>query len=143
MNSILVVCEGNICRSPMAQGLLGVALPGEKVLSAGIGALVGMPADDVAVKLLRERGIDISGHRAIQINRQMCLDSDVVLVMEEEQKKRLVDLYPQARGRVFLIGEHLKRDVPDPYRKSEKAFAEALSLIDAGIGHWLPRIKRL
>ena len=45
MNSILVICEGNICRSPMAQGLLAAALPNAQVHSAGLGALVGMPAE--------------------------------------------------------------------------------------------------
>jgi protein-tyrosine phosphatase len=143
MNSILVVCEGNICRSPMAQGLLAAALPKMQVRSAGLGALVGMPADDTAIQLMQSRSIDISDHRAVQINRQMCLGSDVVLVMDLDQRKRIEELYPQVCGRVFRLGEHAKRDIPDPYRQSELAFREALSLIDEGVREWLHRIHRL
>lgn len=143
MKSILVVCEGNICRSPMAQGLLAHALPGMQVRSAGLGALVGMPADETAVKLMRERGIDITAHRATQINRAMCLESDIVLVMDPEQRARVEGLYPQARGRVFRLGEYTQRDIPDPYRQREQAFRNALALIDEGAQEWLRRIHKL
>jgi len=143
MKSILVICEGNICRSPMAQGLLAAALPRTQVQSAGLGALVGMPADETAVRLMQERGIDITSHRATQITRQMCVQADMVLVMDSEQRKRLEEMYPQACGRVFRVGEYTKRDIPDPYRQSELAFREALSFIDEGLREWLQRIQRL
>jgi protein-tyrosine phosphatase len=67
----------------------------------------------------------------------------VVLVMDAEQRERLEKMYPQARGRVFKVGEYTKRDVPDPYRQPEKAFSDALSLIDEGVREWLHRINRL
>ena len=143
MNSILVVCEGNICRSPMAQGLLAAALPQVQVHSAGLGAMIGMPADETAIGLMDERGIDIRGHRARQIHREMCLQADLVLVMDADQRKRLEAMYPQACGRVFRVGEYSKRDIPDPYRQPERAFRDALSLIDEGLREWLQRIHRL
>jgi protein-tyrosine phosphatase len=143
MKSILVVCEGNICRSPMGQGLLAAALPHVQVHSAGLGALIGMPADETATRLLQERGIDITSHRAAQITRPACAQADIVLVMDAEQRKRLEAMYPQACGRIFRLGEYIKRDIPDPYRQSELAFREALSLIDAGVHEWLQRIHRL
>jgi protein-tyrosine phosphatase len=143
MKSILVVCIGNICRSPMAQGLLADALPGMQVRSAGLGALVGMPADPTAVRLMQDRGIDISEHRALQLTRQMCLDSEIVLVMDTEQRQNVEELYPQSKGRVFRLGEFSKRDIPDPYRKSEAAFRASFSLIDESVRDWIERIKRL
>jgi protein-tyrosine phosphatase len=143
VKAILVVCEGNICRSPMAAGLLAAALPGARVRSAGLGALVGAPADETAVRLMQDRGVDIAPHRAAQINRQMCLDSDIVLVMERAQRQRLQEMYPEICGRVFRLGEHADRDVPDPYRQPVQAFRGALSIIDEGVGHWLQRIQRL
>jgi protein-tyrosine phosphatase len=143
VKNILVVCEGNICRSPMAEGLLAQALPGVQVRSAGLGALVGHSADETALRLLQDRGIDISRHRAVQISRASCLDADMVLVMDGEQRRRVETLYPQARGRVFRLGEYTKRDIPDPYRQPEIAFRTALSLIDEGLGEWLQRLKRL
>jgi protein-tyrosine phosphatase len=142
MTSILVLCQGNICRSPMAQGLLAAALPHASVRSAGLGALVGLPADYVALRLMHERGIDISGHRATQINLRMCLEAEVIFVMDSDQRRRIEKLYPHVRGRVFRLGEHARRDIPDPYRKPEAAFRLALSLIDDGVRDWARRIER-
>jgi protein-tyrosine phosphatase len=127
----------------MAEGLLRSALPHLQVSSAGLGALVGMPADDTAIRILRERNVDIAGHRATQITRQACVAADLVLVMDHVQRMRIEELYPQVHGRVFKIGEFTRRDVPDPFRQSERAFREALSLIEAGVDEWLRRIKRL
>jgi protein-tyrosine phosphatase len=60
IDTILIVCEGNICRSPMAGGLLAHELPRARITSAGLGALVGRKADPIAIELMAERGIDIS-----------------------------------------------------------------------------------
>jgi protein-tyrosine phosphatase len=143
MKSILVVCEGNICRSPMAAGLLSVALPKLHVHSAGLNALHGMPAAETAVRVMAELGIDIARHRAVQVTRDMCQRSDLVLVMSAEQRKRLEGKYPFACGKVFRIGEFSTRDVPDPYRRPEAAFREALEIIDDGVKSWLQRIHRI
>jgi protein-tyrosine phosphatase len=143
VRAILIVCEGNICRSPMAQGLFAAALPQIVVRSAGLGALVGMPADETAVRLMRERQIDISDHRAMQITQAICVECDMVLVMEQAQRARLEAMYPQVRGRVSRIGEYAKQDVPDPYRQPEAAFRRALAMIEQGSQEWLRRIDRL
>jgi protein-tyrosine phosphatase len=140
MKSILVVCEGNICRSPMAAGLFAAALPKTRVSSAGLSAMSGMPADQTAVQLMHLRGIDITKHRATQINQDMCLRSELVLVMSAEQLKQVERNYPTAKGRVFRIGEFTKTDVPDPYRRPHRMFEIALKLIDEGVSSWLQRI---
>jgi protein-tyrosine phosphatase len=143
MKNILLVCEGNICRSPMAEGLFGAALPHIRVRSAGLNALSGMPADETAVRLLHSRGIDIAAHRAAQISREMCLQSDLVLVMSTEQRRQVEEAYPLASGRVFRLGEFTKQDVPDPYRQPEHAFREALLFIDQGVREWIQRIQKI
>jgi protein-tyrosine phosphatase len=140
MNNILVVCEGNICRSPMAEGLLAASLPGAHVGSAGLGALSGMPADETAIRLMRARGIDISAHRAVQLTRDACKRAELVLVMTTEQRKRIEESYPFACGRVYRVGEFKKRDVPDPYRQPEHVFQDVLQMIDDGVREWLLRI---
>jgi protein-tyrosine phosphatase len=143
MKSILVVCEGNICRSPMAQGLMAAALPQAEVHSAGLNALSGMPADETAVQLLQARGIDIRSHRALQITRELCSHSELILVMSTQQRHTIEEKYPFACGRTFRLGEFGKLDVPDPYRQPIWAFQESLQLIDQGVRDWLQRIRQI
>jgi len=143
MKSILTVCIGNICRSPMAEGLLAAALPGITVSSAGIGALVGHSADATAQLLMKQRGVDISAHRARQVTREMCQQADLVLVMDADQRRELQGKYPSVFGKIYRICEYTKQDVPDPYTQPEAAFREALALIDNGVQAWLQRIDKL
>jgi protein-tyrosine phosphatase len=133
---VLVVCVGNICRSPMAEGLLRARLaghPGLSVGSAGLAALVGAPADPTAQELLRARGIDLAGHRARQLTPEMVAAHDLVLVMEKEHEWEVLDLVPEARGKVHRLGKFGGFDVPDPYRRPRAAFEEALALIERGL----------
>ena len=97
---ILVVCVGNICRSPMAEQLLKSALKGQEgitVESAGLGALVGHPADDYALELMEEMGEDIRAHRAMQIYPDMVHAADLVLVMEFSHQRAIDDADSTAR----------------------------------------------
>jgi protein-tyrosine phosphatase len=127
----------------MAEALLSVTLPGIQLHSAGLSARIGEPADPVAIELLAERGIDISRHRARQMNRPLCLSSDVILVMGTEQQRRVRGSYPEVWGRVFRIGEFSSVDVPDPYRQPRAAFEASLAIIENSIDHWVRRIQGL
>ncbi|KAI3595331.1 Low molecular weight protein-tyrosine-phosphatase, Etp [Cupriavidus necator H850] len=143
IKTVLVVCIGNICRSPMAEGLLKQALPETNVISAGLGALVGQPADPHAVELMRDHGVDISGHRAQRVSGAMTMRPDLILVMDNEQRQEIQRLYPFTTGRIFRLGEPGKFDVPDPYREARRAFENALQLIQRGVESWVPRIQAL
>lgn len=84
---MIVVCSGNICRSPMAAGLLTHRLSGDlrsaiEVISAGTNALQGYPAQNHAVEIMARIGVDISGHRARQLTREMARRADLILAME-------------------------------------------------------------
>lgn len=140
MNSILVVCEGNICRSPMAAALLAHALPRAVVSSRGLRAVTGAPAHPDAATLMRQRGLDLGSHRAVQLTPADCQAADLVLAMDTAQRRHLECLCPVAHGRIFRIGEYIGRNVPDPYNRPMAAFREALELIDRSIAAWLPRI---
>ena len=141
---ILVVCVGNICRSPMAEALLKRELreqDGFTVESAGLGALVGYPASEFSIELMDELGVDITAHRARQIHPDMVNAADLVLVMEAGHKRAIDDADPTARGKVHRLGEWQDRDIDDPYRQPKAAFADALEDIREGVRLWVEKIK--
>ena len=143
--SVLVVCDGNHCRSPIGEALLKEGCSGElEVSSAGLTALEGVPPAPEAQRLLRaERGLDISGHRGRQVTPALVLSSDLILVMEERQRAECERLAPSARGRVFLLGHWqppAHREIPDPFRKGPQAYRKALEQISQSVRDWLPRL---
>jgi protein-tyrosine phosphatase len=136
----LLVCLGNICRSPMAEGLLKEALPNIHTSSAGLTAMVGYGADPIAVGIMAERGIDISSHRARMLTELIVRDVDLVLVMDTMQKQQILTLYPFSLGKVFRLGEV---DIPDPYQQDHELFNEVFSTIEFAVGEWSRRIQSI
>jgi protein-tyrosine phosphatase len=141
---ILIICTGNICRSPMAAALLAQRLsqrtPAAEIESAGLAALVGYPADPLAQEVMREQGLDLSGHRARQLTPTMIVDFDLILAMEAQHVKAIQFMVPSARGRVHQLGQPGGFDIPDPYGRPRQAFVEALQLIDQGLADWEHRL---
>ncbi len=127
----------------MAEGLFRRALTDCRVSSAGLGALVGRPADPIAVELMRKRDLDITGHRARQVHADMLADAGLVLAMELGHQRHLERQYPLARGKIFRLCEGTKRDIPDPHRRGRAAFEEALAMIEQGVQSWVGRIGAL
>jgi protein-tyrosine phosphatase len=80
-DSILVVCVGNICRSPTGERLLQQAFPSKRIASAGISALVGKSADDTAVAVANEHNLSLEGHLGKQLTKEMCREYSLILVM--------------------------------------------------------------
>lgn len=141
---ILVVCIGNICRSPTVEYLLRHRLGDRpiQVTSAGLGALAGHPIDPLAGELLAEHGIDASAHRARQLEDQDLIDADLILVMQRAHLSALAKRSPHAVGRAFLLGKWQDdREVPDPYRQQRPAFEHVYRLIDEGVESWLRRLQ--
>jgi protein-tyrosine phosphatase len=111
MTSILVVCTGNICRSPMAEGFLrrdlerrfGQKAPG--VSSAGVGAWDGTEVTDGSRIAAAERGTDIAGHRARMVTAELVRQADLVLCMAAEHRWAIEELAPDAASRTFTLKE--------------------------------------
>lgn len=145
---VLVVCTGNICRSPMAAGLLrrrlaDAGLDGEvEVISRGVYALDGQAASTPAVALLGENGVDIGGHVAATLTADDLRRADVVLVMEEAHRRTIFYTTPQYMRKVLLWtelgGEH--GDVPDPYGLDRAAYASTYSLLERLLAQGWPRL---
>jgi protein-tyrosine phosphatase len=121
----------------MAAALLAERLsrrtPAAAVESAGVAALVGEPADPLAVALLKERGLDLSGHRARQLTPEMASAFELILVMDEQQQRAVERIFPAGRGRIHRLGRFGAFDVPDPYRRPRSAFETSLGLIERGV----------
>lgn len=143
MKHILILCVGNICRSPIAEALLKQEFPEKKIWSAGLGALVGSPADPLSVEVAAAHGVDMSAHRAQQLASWMCQAADLILVMEQFQKTEVEQQYPLVRGKVFRLGELGKFDIADPYRQPVAAFDTAYKAIAVGVANWAQRIRLL
>ncbi|TMP36635.1 low molecular weight protein-tyrosine-phosphatase [Pseudoalteromonas rubra] len=138
-DSVLMVCAGNICRSPTAEYVLKSKLEGRaiRVSSAGLTALVDKPADQLAQELAAQNGIDMSAHKGQQVSTSLVAQNSVILVMEQRHLEDLCSRYPQARGKTFLLGKWLgDREIPDPYRQSREAFEHVYDLIDSACGAW-------
>ncbi|HHT0105266.1 TPA: protein tyrosine phosphatase [Raoultella planticola] len=141
-NSILVVCTGNICRSPIGERYLRKLLPNKKIDSAGTGALVGYEADATAIKISLKNGVSLEGHTAKQFTSTIARQYDLILVMEKNHIEQIGRIAPEARGKTMLFGHWLDhREIPDPYKKSEEAFASIYQLIEQAGKCWAERLS--
>ena len=141
-DSILVVCIGNICRSPTAERLLKQALPHKTISSAGISALAGHAADDTATAVADQNGVSLEGHVARQLTREMCQQHDLILVMEQKHMEAVSRIAPEMRGKIMRYGHWLQRDIPDPYRQSREAFEFTYDLLADATQAWAQRLKK-
>ena len=139
--NVMIVCIGNICRSPMAEVLLQHNQPQLTVFSSGIGALVGKPADPSSIELMSAKGIDLTQHCAQQISSVLVSKADLILTMEQKHIDAIQSKFPESRGKVHLIGKWIdNQEVPDPYKKEKKAFVAALHLIESGLEGWQQKL---
>jgi protein-tyrosine phosphatase len=142
---ILIVCIGNICRSPTAEKLLRTALgPSDiKVSSAGLAALRDHPLESTACQVLTEHGHVPQAHKARQLTAEAVSDADLILVMEQRHIDGVLNLAPEARGKVFLLGKwQHDLEIKDPYRQGKPAFVQAYALIEQAAHAWAQRLAR-
>lgn len=138
---ILVVCDGNICRSPTVAAMLQSAKPELMISSAGLIGLEGHDMDPTARDVAEKNRLQCGLHRARKLTSTMCSNSDLILVMETRQKDRLSQRFPQASGKTFLIthwnGGH---DIPDPYKRGRDAFEQIYPMMEAATQAWAEKL---
>lgn len=147
-DSILIVCRGNLCRSPVGAAMLAARLPGRRIESAGlsVGLHEGEPAASFARELAEADGLDLGAHKARQIRREMIEAADLILVMSDSQRRNIGELSPAATGKTMLFGRWLPDDgvqgcnIPDPYRKSREAFVHVHQLLTRAADAWRAKL---
>jgi protein-tyrosine phosphatase len=139
--SILVVCTGNICRSPTAERLLRKKLPSKQVDSAGTRALQGKAADQLAANVSLSHGVSLAGHQGRQFTRDLARNYSLILVMEKQHLKQVTQIAPEARGKTMLLSHWQDGgDIIDPYQKGIEAFEFVYQLIDQATHDWAEKL---
>jgi protein-tyrosine phosphatase len=164
---VLMVCTGNICRSPLAMALMRHHLDqqgcdGVEVVSAGVSAVIDAPASRPAVRVLHDRGIDLTDHRARHLTRAELERADLVVVMAQDHLDAIRALAPETLPKVARLKDLARRsitpmpgtdragrlqallaatppaelaalDVADPYGRSLDSYATTAEEIERGV----------
>ncbi|UYG02164.1 low molecular weight phosphotyrosine protein phosphatase [Halomonas sp. LR3S48] len=141
---ILILCTGNICRSPVAAAMLEARLPGKQIESAGLNALEGQGVEPTARLLAEAEGLNVSAHQARQVSLETLFKADLVLVMSDGQRLAVGQMAPSVLGKTMLFGRWLDggqgREIPDPYRKSDEAFRQVHQLLREAADSWVGKL---
>lgn len=140
-DNILVVCVGNICRSPILEALLKEQYPHKHVESAGLSALVGNPVDPKSQQVMTPYNIDMSNHIAKQIDENLVMKADLIFTMSDGQTKWIEERWPHCRGKTFKIGHWNNKDIADPYRHDISLFEKARQDIVESLTPWTDKIS--
>jgi protein-tyrosine phosphatase len=129
VQSVLFVCHGNICRSPLAEAYFRSLAEKDSrritVRSAGLETTPGKPADNRAKAVALEHRLSLDQHATTQVHKELLDQSDLIVVMEVGQKDRIQRLYPRSKGKVVLLGRFDSvgpLEIADPYNGTSEGF---------------------
>ena len=144
---IMFICTGNTCRSAMGQALMKKRVKelnkDIEVYSCGIYAAAGESSTNHAIQVMRNYGVDLSSHRAIDIHKSDIKEMDLILCATSSNEKSVLGLYPELKEKVYTIKEYseynpngLDQDINDPYggsmelyQKCAEELAECIEMI--------------
>lgn len=141
MTRVLVVCIGNVCRSPVGERVLKAKLKSAEIESAGLGALVGHGVDETAAMVAERHGVSVAGHKARQFTPELGARADLILVMEPEHRQSISASNPHLSGKVMLFDQWTERKgIPDPFRRSEYFHERVFEMIEAAADGWAAKL---
>jgi protein-tyrosine phosphatase len=120
----------------MAEYFLKQQYPHLHIESAGISGLIGHAADEKASLCMKSYGIDMSPHIAKKLNADLIKKADLILVMSQNQKKHIEQIWPFSQGKTFLLGHWQNKNIADPYQREQSVFDETCQLIEDCIADW-------
>ncbi|MBC8003177.1 MAG: ribose 5-phosphate isomerase B [Opitutaceae bacterium] len=151
MKTILFVCTGNTCRSPMAEGLFRHVVKGRgdyRVFSAGVGAIDGQAPSPHAVRVVRDLGIDISHQRSRMLTGSLVQQADYIFGMTHSHVESITLLYPQVAEKIFLLREFddtlssFEKDISDPVGGTIEDYQYCRDQIEQGIASLISFIEQ-
>lgn len=147
---ILLVCTGNICRSPLAEAMLREQLAADgrgnqaQVRSAGTKAQSGKHIDETVLFVAQTQEAlteSLRKHRSQPVDRTLIWWADLILVMEPHHGKSVVTLDSTARSKIHLLDFQSGRSIPDPYLKHETVYREVHASITSAVVSWRHKIN--
>ncbi len=147
---ILLVCTGNLCRSPLAEAMLRLQLTADgrgnqaQVRSAGTKAAMGKRVDETVLFVAQAQPAlidDLQHHRSQPIDRSLTWWADLILVMETRQAQAVLKVDPSAQPKIQLLGALIRKPIPDPYLRHESVYREVHGLISSAVVSWRYKIN--
>ncbi|MEN9990821.1 MAG: hypothetical protein RLZZ224_523 [Verrucomicrobiota bacterium] len=137
--SVLFVCTGNTCRSPMAEGLFRKEVSDRGhwvVASAGVAASVGSKESRETAKVLQAHGAELTSFRSQQVSAELIEQADAVFAMTLGHLEVLEDEFPEYTDKFYLVGDFLDgdqagSDVPDPIGMGARAYEQVAAVLKA------------
>ena len=149
MNSVLFVCTANICRSPMAEGLLKIISRERdeswEIQSAGVWAYSDQPAAYNTIRILEKYGIDLSEHHSKSVTEVLIERFNLILVMEKNHKDTLKTAFPEHISKIFMLSEMKGKmqDIHDPIGGTMEDFRSMAEQINEILVNQIEKILEL
>jgi protein-tyrosine phosphatase len=139
LRRFLVICHGNICRSPYAASLLSQALPRAEVVSTGLSAAAGGPTDETALATARRRGVGLEDHQSMPTTSRHIEWADAILVMEGRHARDAARRWPSSKRKIRVLGHYLARppfSISDPWDQPPDVFDRVFDRLEEAVSRF-------